>query len=107
MQFLLDAYELYGQSIQDLSFDWIDLGSFGSPDAYHLPLICLPGNVMCIEGRSDGDDAYSVYSSITQKRSQVHQLQAYVGASDGPRFFYETPEGGGSSFFQDRISWVY
>ena len=64
MQVLLDAYELYGQSIHDFSFDWIDLGSFGSPDAYHLPLICLPGNVMCIEGRSDGDDAYSVYSSI-------------------------------------------
>ena len=32
-------------------FNWADLGSFGSADAYLLPLTSIQGRCLCIEGR--------------------------------------------------------
>lgn len=89
-------------------FDWADLGSFGSADAYLLPLTSLKGRCLCIEGREDSKDASNAYKNNPFVNSKIESIKTFISEKRGKKYFFESSEGGGSSFYpsQDLISQV-
>ena len=106
MERIAQIYAEVSKEFQKEEFHWADLGSFGSADAYLLPLTSLNGRCLCVEGRDDSKDASEAYKVNPFIRSSIETVNTFISGKKERRFFYETPEGGGSSFYpsQDLIS---
>lgn len=87
-------------------FYWADLGSFGTADEYLLPLTSLKGKCVCIEGRSDSRDASNAYKNNPYVNATIESVKTFISGENTQRFFYESSEGGGSTFYpsQDIVS---
>ena len=108
MQELMRIYSEVSYKYLDEDFDWADLGSFGSADAYLWPLSSLRGRCLCIEGREDSKDASNMYKNNPYINSRVESVNCFVSGQKEQRYFFESAEGGGSTFYpnQDLISQV-
>ena len=87
-------------------FFWADLGSFGAADAYLLPLTSLKGKCVCVEGRNDSTDASNTYKNNPYINAKIESIKTFISGEKTQRFFYESSEGGGSTFYpsQDIVS---
>lgn len=108
MEEIARIYSEISSKYLEEDFDWADLGSFGSADAYLLPLTSLKGRCLCIEGREDPKDASNAYRSNRFIKSKIESVKTFISDKRGKKYFFESPEGGGSSFYptQDLISQV-
>ena len=99
-------YSEVSNNFVEEEFDWADLGSFGSADAYLLPLTSIQGRCLCIEGREDSKDASNAYKNNPFINANIEAVKTFISGQKEKRFFYESSEGGGSSFYpsQDLIS---
>ena len=108
MQDLMKIYAEVSDRYLDEDFDWADLGSFGSADAYLWPLSSLRGRCLCIEGRKDSKDASNMYKNNPYINSKVESVNTFISGQKEQRYFFESSEGGGSTFYpnQDLVSQV-
>ena len=99
-------YSEISNTFVEEEFNWADLGSFGSADAYLLPLTSIQGRCLCIEGREDSKDASNAYKNNPFINANIEAIKTFISGQKEKRFFYESTEGGGSSFYpsQDLIS---
>ncbi|KZR70727.1 hypothetical protein PMIT1318_01867 [Prochlorococcus marinus str. MIT 1318] len=88
------------------TFEWADLGSFGAADSYLIPLTSLDGGCLCIEGRNDTKDASNAYMANKEISANIIPIKTFISGNNEKRFFFESPEGGGSTFYpcQDILS---
>ena len=99
---VLELCEIFNQINKSNIIDtinWADLGSFGSADSYLLPLTSLEGNTVCVEGRENCSDSSSIYSQNPYICSSIIKLNSFISGKTERRFFFESREGGGSSFY--------
>jgi len=96
---LCKIYRLIEEANLVSNFEWADLGSFGSADAYLIPLTSLAGKCLCIEGRDDKKDASSAYMSNPDIGTNILPVRTFISGNNEKRFFFESPEGGGSTFY--------
>ena len=96
---LCKIYRLIADACLVDKFEWADLGSFGTADAYLIPLTSLRGNCLCVEGRHDSKDASNAYMSNPVISTNILPIKTFISGSNEKRFFFESPEGGGSSFY--------
>ena len=108
MQEISRIYSEISTKYLEDEFHWADLGSFGAADAYLLPLTSIKGKCLCIEGRQDSKDASNAYRNNPYIKAEIEAVQTFISNKSEQRFFYESREGGGSSFYpsQDLISQV-